>query len=88
MPGQILDVAYEDMVTDQEATTRRLLDFCGLEFEAQCLDFHRNPASVMTASSVQVRQPLYESSLHRWREFSAELQPVRERLNLAGIAVD
>jgi tetratricopeptide (TPR) repeat protein len=88
MPGQIVDVAYEDMVTDQEATTRRLLDFCGLQFEPQCLEFYRNPASVMTASSVQVRQPLYDSSINRWREFSQELEPVRARLEAAGIAID
>lgn len=88
MPGRILDLAYEDMVTAQEASTRRLLDFCGLAYEPQCLEFHRNPATVMTASSVQVRQPLYDSSLDRWRQFSTQLEPVRKRLAAAGIATD
>jgi tetratricopeptide (TPR) repeat protein len=85
LPGRILDVAYEDIVTDLEATTRRLLEYLGLPFEADCLEFHLNPAPVKTASSVQVRQRLYDSSLHNWKHYDSQLSPLRERLEAAGI---
>lgn len=87
-PGQILDLSYEDIVTSQEATTRMLLDYCGLPFEPACLEFHTNPTAITTASSVQARQPLYKSSLEQWRHYAAGLAPLRERLAAAGIAVD
>src|SRR6202042_601595 len=85
MPGRILDLAYEDVVTSLEPATRRLLDYVGLPFEAACLEFHRNPAAITTASSVQARQPLYDSSVDQWRHFAAELAPLRGRLQAAGI---
>jgi len=88
LPGRILDVAYEGVISRQEETTRRLLDHVGLPFEAACLDFHLNPTAVATASSVQVRQPLYDTSVNQWRYFASQLDPVRERLEAAGIAVD
>ena len=88
LPGRILDVAYEDIVTAQEATTRLLLDYCRLPFEAACLDFHANPAAITTASSVQVRQTLYDSSLEQWRQYADGLVPVRQRLETAGIPID
>jgi hypothetical protein len=88
LPGLILDVAYEDVVTRQESTTRRLLERLDLPFEPACLDFHLNPAAVATASSVQVRQPLYDTSLEQWRHYATELAPLRDRLEAAGIATD
>jgi len=88
LPGRILDLAYEDIVTAQEPTTRRLLEYVGLAFEPACLEFHRNARAIMTASSVQVRQPLYEGSLDQWRHYAAELAPLRDRLQAAGIAID
>jgi tetratricopeptide (TPR) repeat protein len=88
LPGRILDVAYEDVVKAQEPTTRRLLEHVGLPFEPACLDFHLNADSTGTASSVQVRQPLYDSSLDQWRHYATELAPVRMRLEDAGIKVD
>lgn len=87
LPGRILDVAYEDVVTAQEATTRSLLDYAGLTFESACLDYHLNPASSTTASSVQVRQPLYDTSLNQWRHYAEGLAPLRDRLEQAGIPV-
>jgi tetratricopeptide (TPR) repeat protein len=87
LPGRILDLRYEELVTAFEPTTRRLLEYLGLPFEPACLDFQHNPAPVITTSSVQVRQPLYDSSLDSWRHFAAELAPVRERLEAAGIAI-
>ena len=88
LPGRILDVAYEDIVRAQEATTRMVLDYCGLPFEAACLDFNTAQGAVTTASSVQVRQPVYDSSLEQWRHYAEGLRPLRERLEAAGIAVD
>jgi hypothetical protein len=88
VPERILDVAYEDVVTELEPTTRRLLENLGLPFEAACLEFHLNPAPVKTKSAVQVRQPLYESSLRRWQHYASELAPLRARLEAAGIPIE
>jgi tetratricopeptide (TPR) repeat protein len=88
LPNRILDVAYEDVVTALEPTTRRLLEYVDLPFEAGCLEFHRNPAPEKTTSVVQVRQPLYDSSLHMWQHHAAELAPLRARLEAAGIPID
>jgi len=88
LPGRVLDVAYEDIVTAQEPTTRRLLEYLELPFEDACLDFHLNPDATTTASSAQVRQPLYDSSLLQWRHYAAELDGLRAHLEAAGIAVD
>jgi tetratricopeptide (TPR) repeat protein len=89
LPGRILEVAYEDLVTAQEATTRRLLENLGLPFEAACLDFHLNPEpTTNTANSLQVRQPLYDSSLQQWRHYAEQLAPLRTQLETAGIRID
>jgi hypothetical protein len=88
LPGRIMDVAYEDVVTALEPTTRRLLDYVGVPFEEACLEFYSNPAASMTASSVQVRRPIYDSSLQQWRNYAAELAPLRARLEAAGIKID
>jgi tetratricopeptide (TPR) repeat protein len=87
LPGRMLDIAYEDIVTAQEVATRRLIDYLELPFEEACLDFHRNPAST-TTSTVEVRQPVYDSSLRQWKQFAAELAPLRARLEAAGIPTD
>jgi tetratricopeptide (TPR) repeat protein len=84
LPGRILDIAYEDIVTAQEAATHRLIEHLDLPFEEACLDFHLNPAST-TTSTVQVRQPIFDSSVHQWKHFAAELAPLRARLEKAGI---
>ncbi len=88
LPGRILNLAYEDVVRDQEAATRRLLGHVGLPFEAGCLAFEHNPLPVTTASAVQVRRPLYDTSLEQWRHFAPQLAPLAERLSAAGIAID
>lgn len=77
-------VHYEKIVTDQEAETRRVLAFCGLPFEEGCLAFHQNAAPVATASSAQVREPLYTSALGRWRRYEAGLQPALDILEAEG----
>lgn len=81
-PGRILHVDYEDVVADQEAQTRRLLDFCGLDFEQACLDFHKTDRVVKTASFMQVRKPLYKSSQNRWRNYTRELADVAAILGI------
>lgn len=82
------EIAYEDIVADQEAATRRLLAFCDLTWDARCLSFHENTAPVATASSVQVRQPLYGSSVGRWRRYGEGLAPMRRVLAQAGLVGD
>jgi predicted Zn-dependent protease len=77
LPGKVLLVRYEEVVTDLENQVRRLLDFCGLPFEPACLEFHRTERAVRTASSEQVRQPLFTSGVDQWEKFSEFLDPLR-----------
>ncbi len=83
LPGEILRVQYEDVVTDLETQVRRILDFCGLAFEPACLDFHKTDRAVRTASSEQVRQPINRAGIEQWRHFDAHLNPLREALGPA-----
>ena len=78
--GLILDVQYEDMVSDIGTQARRLLEFCGLPWEDQVLDFHKNKRAVTTASAAQVRKPIYASSVARWQRFEKHLGPLKEAL--------
>ena len=68
------------MVEDTEAEVRRLLDYCGLPFEAGCLRFYENERAVRTASSEQVRQPIYRDGLDQWRHFEPWLEPLKNAL--------
>ena len=79
-PGRIHRTIYETLVDDTEAEVRRLLDYCGLEFEPACLRFHENPRAVRTASSEQVRQPIFRDGLDRWRRYEPWLGPLRMAL--------
>lgn len=85
MPGVVYDLSYERLIADQSGETRRLLEFCGLEWEDACLAFHRNPSPTMTASAMQVRQSLYDSSLAQWRHYGSQLEGLRRHLLAAGI---
>ncbi len=80
LPGKVLRVQYEDTVADLETQVRRILAFCGLAFEPACLDFHKTERSVRTASSEQVRQPIYDAGLDQWRCFERHLAPLRAAL--------
>ena len=80
LPARVLRVQYEDVVADLEGSVRRLLEFCGLTFEPACLTFHRTERSVRTASSEQVRQPIYREGLSQWRHYEPWLAPLREAL--------
>jgi tetratricopeptide (TPR) repeat protein len=80
LPGWILRVGHEQLVDDLEGNVRRLLDFCGLDFEPQCIEFHKTVRSVRTASSEQVRQPINREGLDQWRNFDPWLEPLRAAL--------
>jgi hypothetical protein len=76
----VLRVKYEDVVRDLEGNVRRILDFCGLKFEPACMEYHKTVRSVRTASSEQVRQPIYRESLEQWKHFEPWLAPLIEAL--------
>jgi hypothetical protein len=86
MPRNYHEVCYETFVADTEAEARKLLDFCDLSWDPACLQFHENTAPVATASSVQVRQPIYRTSVDRWRKYAEQVAPLRELLNAGGVA--
>jgi len=77
---RFMEIRYEDVIDNQETETRRLLSFCGLDWNEACLRFHENKAPVSTASSVQVRQPLYRGSIGRWKRYGDKLIPLKEAL--------
>jgi tetratricopeptide (TPR) repeat protein len=80
LPGRVLPVQYEDVVADAEAQIRRILDYCDLPFEEACLQFHRTERAVRTASSEQVRQPIYSGALEHWRNYERHLDELKESL--------
>jgi predicted Zn-dependent protease len=80
LPGKVLHLSYEDLIRAPDTTVRRLLDHCGLDFDPRCLNFHETQRPIRTASSEQVRQPLYNSSVGYWRRFEHELEPLRRSL--------
>ena len=80
LPGRIHRVHYEAMVEDTEREVRRLLEYCGLPFEEACLHFYDNPRAVRTASSEQVRSPIYKSAVEQWRNYEPWLEPLKKKL--------
>ena len=80
LPERIHRVHYENLVADLESEVRRLLDYCGLPFEEQCLRFHETRRIVQTASSEQVRRPLYAESVDQWRNYEPFLGELKEAL--------
>lgn len=76
LPAPIHDVDYEEMVTDQEGVSRRLIDLCGLEWDPSCLEFYRHERPIRTASVTQVREPVYKKSVARWKNYEADLGEV------------
>jgi len=80
LPTRIHEVVYEEMVADQEAVSRRLIESCGLEWDDRCLDFHKSARPVRTASKLQVRRPIYTRSVARWKRFERHLQPLLDTL--------
>lgn len=84
LPGVVHTVRYEALVADLETESRRMLDFCELEWQPQCLKFHENREASTTASTAQIRRPIYASSIGKWRNHQQQLQPVAEVLKKAG----
>jgi tetratricopeptide (TPR) repeat protein len=80
LPGRILTVQHEDVVENLEGNVRRILDFCGLRFEPACLEFHKTPRNVRTASSEQVRQPISREGVDQWRNYEPWLGPLKDGL--------
>ncbi|MBF0358438.1 MAG: sulfotransferase [Magnetococcales bacterium] len=84
LPGFIYDLQYETLTANQEQESRKLLDFCGLEWNEQCLAFHKTVRNVQTASNAQVRKPIYSSSVGGWRNYEKELKPLLDALGNPG----
>jgi tetratricopeptide (TPR) repeat protein len=80
LPGKVMRIQYEDVVQDLEGNVRRILDFCGLPFEPACLAFHKTERSVRTASSEQVRRPIFKEGVDQWRHFEPWLGALRSAL--------
>ncbi len=85
MPGVIHTLQYESLVADIDGEIRRLLQFCELPWEDQCLHYYQNTQASTTASALQVRQPVYASSVGKWRHYARHLEPLRVQLEKAGI---
>ena len=80
-PDKIYDICYEDLTTDQEEETRKLLEYCELEWDENCLHFHKNKRAVKTASSLQVRRKMYQGSSEAWKKHETYLQPLVKALS-------
>jgi tetratricopeptide (TPR) repeat protein len=85
LPGRILRVGHEAVVDDLEGNVRRILDFCGLDFEPACVEFHKTERSVRTASSEQVRQPIFREGLDQWTHYEPWLAPLKAALGDARV---
>jgi predicted Zn-dependent protease len=83
LPGRVLRVQHEDVVDDLEGNVRRLLDFCGLDFEPACVEFHKNARAVRTASSEQVRRPIFKDGLEQWKNYEPWLGELKDALGVA-----
>ena len=79
-PNRIYDLDYEALTENQEEETRKLLEYCNLDWESQCLAFHKTERAVRTPSSVQVRQAIYQGSSQAWRKYATQLQPMLRAL--------
>ena len=74
--GRLLEIRYEDVVADLEASARRMVDHCGLDWDPRCIAFHETRRPVRTASASQVRRPIYQTSQARWRAYQEHLGPL------------
>ena len=86
LPGRFIDVSYEALVENPQQESLRVFDYCGLEWQDACLEYHRSAEAVTTASSVQVRQPIYRNSLQRWKKLEHRMGEVKAIFDEAGIA--
>ena len=74
--GRVFDVSYEKLVENQEHESRKLLDFCNLDWDKNCLSFYKNNRGIITASFAQARKPIYKSSIKSWKKYENELLPL------------
>jgi hypothetical protein len=88
LPGKIHKIDYESLVNDIDGESRKLVEFCNLEWQEQCLKYYENKEASTTASTVQVRQPVYQSSVGKWRRVREQMQPVVDIIQRAGIEFD
>ena len=88
LPDRIFQIGYENLVGDQENQTRRLIDYCGLEWQDDCLNFEENTAPSSTASASQVREPIYSSAIQKWKYYKKELAPLTQLFLDAGLTLD
>jgi hypothetical protein len=88
LPGAIHELCYEDLIADSGRATRRLLEFCGLEWQEACADFQNSMTPITTASAAQVRRPLYDTSVSQWRHYRNQLSALKEQLHAAGFDDD
>jgi len=88
LPDRLIEVTYERLVTEPERECRRIIDALGLKWEPACLEHEKNPAPTATASAVQVRREIYQTSLSQWRHFATELAPLCARLESHGIRIE
>jgi tetratricopeptide (TPR) repeat protein len=82
LPGRVLRVQHEDVIDDLDGSVRRILAYCGLDFEPACIDFHKSKRSVRTPSAEQVRQPIFRDGLTQWENYREQLEPLRLALGL------
>jgi len=87
-PGRILEMQYETLVASQEVSIRRLLEFCGLSWNDACLHSENNPAPVNTPNAWQVRAPIYQTSVQRWKKYESQLSELKDLLRAADIKLD
>ena len=80
-PGKIYDISYEDLTSNQEKETRKLIEYCDLNWDQNCLSFHKNKRDVKTASSLQVRKKMYQGSSDAWRKYADYLKPLNDALS-------
>ena len=80
LPGKVLHVQHEQVVEDLEGEVRRILDYCGLDFEPACLEFYKTERGIRTASSEQVRQPIFKTGVDQWRSYETWLEPLKRAL--------
>ena len=88
LPLQMHEIVYEKVVSDQEPEIRKLLEYCDLPWDEQCLHFHQNKRSVQTASQWQVRQPVYSSAVKRWKKYEQHLAPLKKTLLQQGVTIE
>ena len=82
LPGFIYNISYDKLINEQKFETEKLLNFCNLKWEDNCLNFHKNKRFIGTASVTQIRQPIYKHSLESWKRYENELKPLIKTLKI------